>query len=90
MANKGFDVAMKEHNIKVVSTNVGDRYVIEEMRKNNYNLGGEQSGHIIFLDEVTTGGWHNLRATDTAHNERNRKIIIRAGNVHENFSSDTY
>lgn len=55
MANKGFEVAMKERNIKVVSTKVGDRYVIEEMRKNNYNLGGEQSGHIIFLDEVTTG-----------------------------------
>lgn len=55
MANKGFEAAMKEHNIKVVSTKVGDRYVIEEMRKNNYNLGGEQSGHIIFLDEITTG-----------------------------------
>lgn len=55
MANKGFEAAMKEHNIKVVSTKVGDRYVIEEMRRNNYNLGGEQSGHIIFLDEITTG-----------------------------------
>ena len=41
--------------LKVIKTNVGDKYVVEEMRKNNYNLGGEQSGHIIFLDDSTTG-----------------------------------
>ena len=38
-----------------VKTAVGDKYVVEEMRKGNYNLGGEQSGHIIFLDYNTTG-----------------------------------
>ncbi|MFC1800493.1 phosphoglucosamine mutase, partial [Nanoarchaeota archaeon] len=55
MANKGFDIAMEKNNIQTTKTKVGDRYVIEEMRKNNYSLGGEQSGHIIFLDHVTTG-----------------------------------
>ena len=55
MSNFGLDIAMKDAGIKVVRTPVGDRYVMEEMIKNNYNLGGEQSGHIIFLDFNTTG-----------------------------------
>ena len=40
---------------KLVRTAVGDRYVVEEMRKRGYNLGGEQSGHLVFLDHATTG-----------------------------------
>ncbi|RMG57376.1 MAG: phosphoglucosamine mutase [Deltaproteobacteria bacterium] len=55
MSNVGFEIAMKEAGIKVKRTKVGDRYVLEEMRRGNYNLGGEQSGHIIFLDHSTTG-----------------------------------
>jgi phosphoglucosamine mutase len=55
MSNIGFEIAMKEKNIRIIRTDVGDRYVVEEMRKGAYNLGGEQSGHIIFLDETTTG-----------------------------------
>jgi phosphoglucosamine mutase len=55
MSNFGLDKKMKEYGIKVVKTGVGDKYVVEEMRKNGYNLGGEQSGHIIFLDHSTTG-----------------------------------
>ena len=39
----------------MVRTAVGDRYVVEEMRRSGYNFGGEQSGHLIFLDHVTTG-----------------------------------
>ncbi|MFQ5712690.1 MAG: phosphoglucosamine mutase [Candidatus Scalinduaceae bacterium] len=55
MTNKGFDLAMDKENINVVKTKVGDRYVIDEMKKKGYVLGGEQSGHIIFLSYTTTG-----------------------------------
>jgi len=55
MSNLGFYKALEEHNIKSIPTAVGDRYVVEEMKRNDYNLGGEQSGHIIFLDYNTTG-----------------------------------
>lgn len=55
MTNKGFDIAMEKKRIKVVKTNVGDRYVVDEMRKQGYVLGGEQSGHILFSDYTTTG-----------------------------------
>lgn len=55
MANKGFDIAMEKKRIKIVKTKVGDRYVVDEMRKKGYVLGGEQSGHIIFSDYTTTG-----------------------------------
>lgn len=55
MSNMGFEVAMKNHGCNVIRTKVGDRYVLEEMVKGGYSLGGEQSGHIIFLDHNTTG-----------------------------------
>ena len=55
MSNLGFDLMAKANNISVERTVVGDRYVLECMKKHGYNLGGEQSGHIIFLDENTTG-----------------------------------
>lgn len=55
MSNFGLEKRMNEAGIQLVKTGVGDKYVVEEMRKNGYNLGGEQSGHIIFLDHTTTG-----------------------------------
>lgn len=55
MTNKGFDVAMNKFGIHVLRTAVGDRYVTEAMRDKKYVLGGEQSGHLLFLDESTTG-----------------------------------
>jgi len=55
MSNSGLDEAMLSAGARVVRTGVGDRYVVEEMVKGGYNLGGEQSGHIIFLDHTTTG-----------------------------------
>lgn len=55
MSNLGFHLALEEAGMKSVVTAVGDRYVVEEMRKNNYNFGGEQSGHMIFLDYNSTG-----------------------------------
>lgn len=55
MSNLGFYKAVQKHDMKSVKTAVGDKYVVEEMRENGYNLGGEQSGHIVLLDYNTTG-----------------------------------
>ena len=55
MSNMGLDIALKKLGIQNVKTKVGDRYVLENMLANNYSLGGEQSGHVIFLDYNTTG-----------------------------------
>ncbi|MGL4745491.1 MAG: phosphoglucosamine mutase [Dermatophilaceae bacterium] len=55
MSNLGLVQAMERHGIRVVRAGVGDRYVLEEMRAGGYALGGEQSGHVIMLDHVTTG-----------------------------------
>lgn len=55
MTNMGLDVYLKENQMNIVKTAVGDRYILEEMLENGYVLGGEQSGHIIFLDYNTTG-----------------------------------
>ena len=55
MSNLGLRKYAEENGLKLVQTKVGDRYVLEEMLKNGYNLGGEQSGHIIFLDYNPTG-----------------------------------
>ena len=55
MSNMGLDVAMEKMGGKMVRTAVGDRYVVECMRKNGYSFGGEQSGHLVFLDHITTG-----------------------------------
>ena len=55
MSNIGFYKAIEENGLQSVKTAVGDRYVVEEMRNNDYSLGGEQSGHIILMNYATTG-----------------------------------
>lgn len=55
MCNLGFEIAMRERRINVIKTKVGDRYVLEQLRTSGAVLGGEQSGHIIFLEHNTTG-----------------------------------
>ncbi|SKC35761.1 phosphoglucosamine mutase [Maledivibacter halophilus] len=55
MSNIGLEKALDKYNCNIVKTKVGDRYVLEEMKKSGYVLGGEQSGHIIFLEHNTTG-----------------------------------
>ncbi|MFL1380548.1 phosphoglucosamine mutase [Nocardiopsis protaetiae] len=67
MSNLGLKLAMEREGIAVVETAVGDRYVLEEMRRGGFSLGGEQSGHVILLDHATTGdgvltGLHLLAA----------------------------
>jgi phosphoglucosamine mutase len=55
MSNLGLDIMAKREGINIVKTKVGDRYVLENMLENGHVLGGEQSGHIIFLEHSTTG-----------------------------------
>jgi phosphoglucosamine mutase len=55
MSNLGLEVALKKNGLKLMRTKVGDRYVLEAMLKGGYNLGGEQSGHLVFLNYSTTG-----------------------------------
>ncbi|MDH3520123.1 MAG: phosphoglucosamine mutase [Myxococcales bacterium] len=55
MSNLGLEIALKKRGLRLVRTQVGDRYVVEAMRAEGCNLGGEQSGHIVFLDHNTTG-----------------------------------
>ncbi|MEL7647427.1 MAG: phosphoglucosamine mutase [Sedimentibacter sp.] len=55
MTNMGLDICLKEKGIEIIKTKVGDRYVLEEMISGHHSIGGEQSGHIIFLDYNTTG-----------------------------------
>ena len=55
MTNLGFTLMGKKQGINIETTKVGDRYVLENMKANGYNIGGEQSGHVIFLDDNTTG-----------------------------------
>jgi phosphoglucosamine mutase len=55
MSSKGLDRAVARWGLEVVRTQVGDRYVVEEMRKGGHTFGGEQSGHLVFLDHATTG-----------------------------------
>lgn len=81
MTNIGLDLFLKDNGIDIVKTDVGDRYVLEEMLKSNYVLGGEQSGHIIFLDYNTTGdglatGLHLLEVMRTT-----KKPISQLNNI---------
>jgi phosphoglucosamine mutase len=55
MANLGLERGLEKSGLTLVRTDVGDRYVLEEMRRIGANLGGEQSGHVLFLDDATTG-----------------------------------
>lgn len=55
LSNMGFEKHLEENGIRLIRSNVGDRYVLEKMKQNSLNLGGEQSGHIIMLDYNTTG-----------------------------------
>lgn len=55
MSNLGLERAVAQWGVKVVRTGVGDRYVVETMRRHGYSFGGEQSGHLVFLDQATTG-----------------------------------
>jgi phosphoglucosamine mutase len=89
MTNYGFHAAMREHGIEVATTQVGDRYVIEELRARGWALGGEQSGHIIDTGFVPSGdgiasallALESLNGIDLARRSAMRKLPQRLVNV---------
>ncbi len=72
MSNLGLNKFTKENNMELIQTKVGDRYVLEEMLKEGYNLGGEQSGHIILLDYNPTGDRNTYFFDVNKNNYRNK------------------
>ena len=82
MSNLGLERALERQGIRLVRTKVGDRYVVEEMRAGGYNLGGEQSGHIVFLDHNTTGDGLLTGLQALAIMRRKEQPALRAGRRH--------
>ena len=82
MSNMGLEIALKKSGIRMLRANVGDKYVLEEMLKTGAILGGEQSGHVIFLDGEATTGDGLLTAL------RLMDIIVRAGKPLSDLVSD--
>jgi len=75
MSNFGFEEYLRKNGIKVIRTRVGDRHVVEEMLRGGYNLGGEQSGHIIFLDHNSTGDGP-LTAVQVLHLMKKKRVPL--------------
>ena len=82
MSNYGLQNYFKKKKIKFIRANVGDRYVKEKMQKNNFNLGGEQSGHII-LGKFATTGDGLLVALEVLFSMRKKKKQVNLFNVFE-------
>lgn len=85
MSNMGLQVAMDNMGGKMVRTGVGDRYVVECMRNNGYSFGGEQSGHLVFLDHITTGDGILAALQLLAVMEKRGKTISELAQVMESF-----
>ncbi|HBP37752.1 MAG TPA: phosphoglucosamine mutase [Clostridiales bacterium] len=94
MSNLGLDIMARDIGLNLVKTKVGDRYVLEEMLRCGYNIGGEQSGHIILLDDATTGDGllsalrlmralvsHGQRLSDARHIMRVLPQVLRSARV---------
>ncbi len=85
MSNMGLEIAMQKMDGRMVRTKVGDRYVVEEMRKNGYSFGGEQSGHLVFLDHITTGDGTLAALQLLAIMKKQRKPLSELATVMESF-----
>lgn len=85
MSNLGLMIAAKENGIDIVTTAVGDRYVLEEMIKSEYCLGGEQSGHLVFLDYNTTGDGTMSSLVLTSIVRENKKSLSEIASVMEQY-----
>lgn len=85
MSNMGLEVAMQRLGGRMVRTKVGDRYVVEEMRKNGYSFGGEQSGHLVFLDHITTGDGTLAALQLLAIMKKHHKPLSELATIMESF-----
>ena len=85
MSNMGLEVALEAMGGRLVRTQVGDRYVVEAMRQKGYNFGGEQSGHLIFLDHITTGDGILAALQLLAVMQRTRRPLSELSGIMESF-----
>ncbi len=85
MSNMGLEKALEAMGGRLVRTNVGDRYVVETMREKGYNFGGEQSGHLIFLDHITTGDGILAALQLLAVMQRSRRPLSELASIMEDF-----
>lgn len=85
MSNMGLQVAMDEMGGSMVRTGVGDRYVVECMRKHGYCFGGEQSGHLVFLDHITTGDGTLAALQLLAIMQKRQKPLSELASIMESF-----
>jgi len=85
MSNLGLELALKQQGLRLLRAPVGDRYVLEEMKKGGYVLGGEQSGHLVFLDYSTTGDGILTALRLLAVMVRENKPLAELANFMENY-----
>jgi phosphoglucosamine mutase len=85
MSNMGLEICLKEKDITLVRAQVGDRFIVDRMRKEGFNLGGEQSGHIIFLDNSNTGDGVIAALRVLAVMKRKQKPLSDLRNVMKTF-----
>jgi len=85
MSNMGLELFLKDNGMRLVRTQVGDRYVVEYLRNNGLNFGGEQSGHIIFMDYLTTGDGILAALQTLSVMKRSGKRLSELGKIIQKF-----
>ena len=85
MSNMGLEKALKDLGGRLVRTQVGDRYVVETMRDKGYNFGGEQSGHLVFMDHITTGDGILAALQLLAVMQRTKRPLSELASIMETF-----
>ncbi len=90
MSNMGLEKAMEEMGGRLIRTKVGDRYVVEAMKEKGYNFGGEQSGHLIFMDHITTGDGILAALQLLSVMQRTRRPLSELASVMETFPQVLY
>ena len=90
MSNLGLERALSDMGGKLLRTAVGDRYVVEAMRQNDLNLGGEQSGHLVFLDHMTTGDGIIAALQSADSDARRKSAAFVAGQHHAAVSTGAF